>query len=379
MFQLTTKSVLRALAFFGLAGSSSLIASPMLTLSDNAAVYFVGSASVTSDSNVAYSNENESDDIIFDIQPGFELVAGSPETGADFSLVAAYGIRRYMDFDEFDAELPSVAANATFKSPKSTTKATASYIETQAENRRGIRGVVLKSAITNVGISTDYAATAKSSVAGGVSYDNTSRDTFGSDYSSLSIPVNVYYAATEKLDAGVGYRYRNTSLDGGVFGDRISHFVNVGVRGELSPKLVSDLKVGFQSTDIDGGDNFDGLALDAKLTYMASDKGSADIVLSKDVMVGFAGDVIDNFSTAVSANYLFTPGLSGSAMLVIGTDTYEGTAREDDYMVFQVGAVYSPTYFMSVEAGYVFIENDSNIEGLDFTKNSLIMSVSMRY
>lgn len=379
MFQLSHRKVLCLIVPAALCVSSLIHASPMLTLSDNAAVYFVGSASVTSDSNVAYSNTNELDDVIFDIRPGFELVAGSPDIGASFALSASYGLRRYMDFDEFDTELPAIVAEATFKSAKSTTTASASYIETQAENRRGLRGIVLKSAITNLGLQTEYSASAKTVVVGGISLNDTDREEFGSDYTDLSVPLNVYYAATEKLDVGLGYRFRDSSVDGSIFGDRTSHFLNVGLRGELSPKLVADLKVGFQTTDVDRADSVDGLAVDAKLTYSANVKSSVDIVLSKDLLVGFGGEVIDNLSVAFVGNYRFSEVFSANAMAVIGTDSYESVARDDDYSIFQVGLMYSPVYYMSVEAAYMWMDNDSNLTGLDFTKDTLMMSVNLRY
>jgi len=358
----------------------SLSASPMLTLSDNAAVYLIGSASITSDSNIGYASENELDDLIVEIRPGFELLAGNPQTGADFLLTASYGIRKYMDFDEYDSELPAIVAEGNFQSAKSETAVYASYIESQGENRRiNNPGVVLETAVARVGLNSEISPTEKSSIAAGVSYSDTNRDSNGADYSDFSVPVNYYYLATEKLDAGFGYRYRNSSVDTSSIGDRTSHFLNVGLRGELSPKMVADVKVGFQTTDIDGGDSVDGLALDGKLTFMANEKSSMDLMVSKDLAVGFGGEVIDNFVTAVSGNYKFTEAFTGSAMLSFGSDSFESSDREDDYTVFQIGASYTPVYYMSIEAAYMMLDNDSNTGSLDFSKNTMKLMVNVRY
>lgn len=352
----------------------------MLTVGENAAVYFLGSASITSDSNVGYASENELDDLIVEIRPGFEFVAGNPEVGADFSLTASYGVRRYMDFDEFDAELPSIAAKANFQSAKSKTTVMASYVESQAENRRfNVSGLVLKTAIARVGLESEITMTPKSSVVAGVSLSDTDHERIGTDYSDLTVPLNYYYKATEKLDAGFGYRYRNSSLDTSSIGDRTSHFFNFGLRGELTPKMVADVKVGFQTTDIDGGGNVDGLALDGKLTFIANEKTSIDLAVSNDLIVGFRGEVIENFVTAVSGNYKFTNNFSGNAMLSIGRDSFERTEREDDYTVFQIGASYIPVYYLSIEAAYMMLDNDSNTGVLDFSKNTMKLMVNVRY
>jgi len=93
------------------------------------------------------------------------------------------------------------------------------------ENRRaGAPGQILKTAVVNAGIRTDYAATAKTSVVGGLSYSDTDRKDLGSDYTDFNVPVNLYYGATEKLDVGVGYRYRKSTVKDTSLGDRISHY-----------------------------------------------------------------------------------------------------------------------------------------------------------
>ena len=380
MFQLSYPNIVRSLAALTALPTVSLMASPMLTLSDNSAVYFVGSASITSDSNIGYASEDELDDLILEIRPGFEWVAGNPEVGADFTLSASYGLRRYMDNDEFNSELPAVVAEANFQSAKSKTTLSASYVESMAESRRyNVPGLILKTTVANVGVSSDFRPTEKSSVVAGVSYSDTSHDNLGTDFSNISVPVNYYYRATEKLDAGFGYRYKGTSIDSVSTGDLTSHFFNVGLKGELSPKMVADVKVGFQTTDIDGGDSVDGLALEGSLTFVASEKASIDLSVSKDLAVGFSGEVIDNFTAAISGNYQFSDAFFGNASLAMGKDDFKSSDREDDYTVFQVGLSYIPVYYMSIEAAYMLMDNDSSGGVLDFTKNTFKLMVNVRY
>jgi len=143
--------------------------------------------------------------------------------------------------------------------------------------------------------------------------------------------------------------------------------------------LVADVKVGFQTTDFDNAATVDGLGVDAILTYTADEKFSTDLIFSKDLIVGFNGEAIDNTSTALTANYRFSPVLTGNAMLLYGIDAYESSPREDDYTIFQIGASFVPAYFMSVDVAYMFLENDSNDAALDFKKNTLTLSLIFRY
>jgi hypothetical protein len=373
---------LASLAFL-LLGNWSLHSSPLITVSDHSAIYFNGSASVTSDSNILFDETNEIDDIVIQVRPGFEWVYGNAVSGVQLIVLADYALRRYADNDRFDADYPSIRMTGEFLSPKSRSTLNASYIETQANSRfSGPAGTLLETKISSAGIKTDYRATAKSAVAAGVSFVDEDKKTAGSDYSTLVVPLNVYYAATEKLDVGIGYRYRSSSVDRDVvisLGDRTSHFINLAFRGELTPKLVADLKLGYQVTDVKGSNDFSGLSVDALFSYAPNEKSSMSLTLSKDYLVGFQGEVIDNLSASLLFDYSFDPQLVGSVMLMFANDEFKNNPREQDFSYVKFGLTYRPSQFVSITGDYIFQKNDANIPGLSFDGNIFSLSVGVRY
>ena len=231
--KLKTKLITLAVAF----SATASFGSPLVTLSENSAIYFNGSAKVSHDSNIAFNDENELDDFIYEVTPGFEWVTGNPDTGAEFTLTAGYGIRRYADNDQFDTEIPSVIALGQFQTPKSTSSLEASYVESQTNSRLVAgTGELLETETTTLGAKTEYEISARTAIAAGLRYEDVQR-VLGSDYTHFSVPVNVYYSMSEKVDAGIGYRYRTSSIDDSDIGDRDAHFVNFGLRGEFTEKL----------------------------------------------------------------------------------------------------------------------------------------------
>lgn len=370
--------------------SVSLLASPLVTLSDNAAIYFDGSASISSDSNIALDSSNEIDDIIYEFDPGFKWVYGSSDTGAELTLNANYTIKRYGDRNEFDTELASVALSGQFQSAKSVTKVNAGYVENQTNTRdANTAGILLESAITSAGFNTDYEASLKTSVVAGISYTRTDQKTndgfggtLGVDRSQLLVPVNIYYAATEKLDVGLGYRYRNSSVDVNSFvglGDRSSHFFNVALRGELSPKIIADMKFGFQTTDIEGQEKFDGFSADASLTYLPDAKTTLSFLYSRDYEIGFLGEAKETSMITGILEYVFNEQFSGNAVVFLASDDYKNLVLEQDYVTTILSLTYNPSQYLSVEGSYIYSNNDTTVEGSDFTGNIYKLGVNVRY
>ena len=85
--------------------SGLLQASPLISIGDNAEVYFDGSSTARWTSNVFLSDENEEEDFLYILSPGFEFNIGNDASNADFTVLTRYDIVRYHDLTDLDVEL----------------------------------------------------------------------------------------------------------------------------------------------------------------------------------------------------------------------------------------------------------------------------------
>lgn len=70
----------------------SLNASPLVSIGDNADLFFNGSSSVRWTSNLFRDEVNETSDVIFTVTPGLELNVGRGMANADFSILTSYDL-----------------------------------------------------------------------------------------------------------------------------------------------------------------------------------------------------------------------------------------------------------------------------------------------
>jgi hypothetical protein len=357
-------------------------ASPLIPIGDKAAIYFNGNVSVTSDSNVLLDESGGIDDLIVQLRPGLEWAYGNAESGTQLNLKADYAMRRFVDHDEFNSDYPSIAFTSELLSAKSKSYLNASYLENQTNSRFSVAsGRLIESKDSVLALGTDYRASLKSAFVGSVEYRNEEKN-LGADTQTLTLPFNLYYAATEKLDLGLGYRFRDSSVSqvfGRVFGDRQSHFLNLALRGELSPKVVANLKFGYQNTEVSGATDFDGLSFDSQLSYIPNAKTSLSMAFRKDFMVGFQGEVVDNTTSSLTLDYSANAQWSVSGTLSYATDDYQLDLREQEFYYAKAAVIYDPSQYLTVRADAVFQKNDSNQAQQSFDATILTLSLAVRY
>ena len=102
------------------------------------------------------------------------------------------------------------------------------------------------------------------------------------DSDSWSVPVDYYYAVTPKVDLSVGDRFTRDLQDNGV-GNSSDQFVNVGARGEFTPKLSGQVRVGVDMLKPDhAGTNTSQPGLGMSLTYLASPRTTISLSADND-------------------------------------------------------------------------------------------------
>lgn len=359
-------------------GASVATAVPSLSIGSGSEIYLTGSATVRYDDNVGLAETNAESDSIFVLTPGISLeYSEGPSKGG---LVLAEQFIRYADATNYNSDLFSAVGNFRHDGPKTEFVAAASYREL-SQNSVRIRSADQKEerSLTALNLAAISSLTAKTRLGVGADYQETDYENAGFiDSAVWSVPVDLYLARTEKTDLSVGYRYRQNSLSGSAR-DSTDHFLNVGVRGEYTPKLGGQLRVGFNRRNIDGSQSEDQLGVGASATYVASAKSTIELNVSNDFSNSATGDSQRSLVISATGRFDLSPDLTASLALSYDSSKYLTSGRRDDFWVAEASVQYALGEHWAMQGEYVYRQNDSNAGGLSFENNLLSFGVSCRY
>ena len=244
------KTSIRLIAL-SLAAASFAYSAPFLAVGDGAELFLTGALGVRSDNNI-YMATTKVDDIIFDINPGVDFVFGKGSVNqGHLSMVG--NISRYSQNSGNDTELAAINFSSNYDDGKSKVAVTAGYNELN-QNTVDIRtgNNLNRRDVTNLGLKGETSVSAKSKVGGEIKYNNTAyKLAANKDLETVEVPVNYYYAVTPKVDLSMGFKYRNTAVTNGI--DSKDYFYRVGARGEFSPMVTGEVKLGYGQRDLQVG------------------------------------------------------------------------------------------------------------------------------
>ena len=387
-----------------LAPITSASASPLVSIGDNADLFFNGSSSLRWTSNLFQDEDDEEEELVWTVSPGLELNFGRGLSNADFSIITRYDILKYEDNDELDTELFHIKAVGTYQTGRWDADAQVSFDEKQAPSQ-DIEAVLVESEETKAHLTGEYRFSPKFSFGSGVRYkqlEYTSFEDSFADYDHWGIPADVYYELTPKVDLSVGYEYGSRDVDsftrsnGDVVGsyETDTHFFNVGTRGELLPKVTGFFKVGYRLRDSENSvDTVSGVArakerdgsqgtmgIDADFTWAATPKLTNRLNLHRGFDVASEGDATTTTRIDVSSDYAISPLWSARPSFGYSRREYEdGNGRDDDQYYLGLNGNYSPNRYWRFSLGYRYSENDSNRDRSSYEDHSVSFLASLRY
>lgn len=386
-------------------------AAALVMIGDQANLYFNGSTTARWNDNVFLTPDDEESDVLFIFSPGLELNVGTREN-ANVNLFYRHDFHVYQDNGDLDDDYANLFLETFWGQPRLDLRFDASYQQdaqvAQDLRHLGIPEQLIERDYTRANLRGEYEISELTSIASGINYVKTDYESRGfTDRDTISVPVNAYYAITPMVDLSLGYRYRHTDndtrenweadpnnqgqirLDGNPVEvpDYTDHYLNVGARGELAPKLIGEARVGYQQRDIDqrGVGDEDGISVGVDFSHFTTPKTTLLLGGFRDFEVGGRGSSITATGGSLGVRHAFSHLLSGQAgvnYLQREWDTAPTAleaGREDDTLDFNVGVTYSPNLYVDLSAGYIFRTNDSNIDGLDFDNNIVSLSAALRY
>ena len=357
---------------------------PLVTIGDIGTISFTGNSTIKWDSNIFRQEFREVSDTVLVFSPGFSAVLGRNATDLDIGLSTSYDINKYQDNDELDSELLSLRANAAYRTSRLALSANASYVETKSNNELANReGTLLERELSALGINGEYTLSPKFSVKAGINWDEIAYvGDYAASYSDreyLKLPVDVYYELTPKMDLSVGYVHKQIDVES-AGRDATSNEFNVGLRGELLPKLVGYFKVGYNQYENDNSSrDTTSMSLDSGLTWSVSAKLTHRISLYQDFDASATGNGTEETKLDWVTSYALNNKISLTGRAGYKIRDYLASSREDDLLTLGLNGIYRLNSYWNLNAGYVFSNNDSNQVGSSYDDNIITFAAALTY
>lgn len=360
----------------------------MVSIGNNADVFFAGSSSLRWTSNVFRDEEDEVSDLLWVLSPGFELNVGRGLANTDLSIITRYDLIRYQDEGQLDTELLHIKALGSYKGSRMDLNGSVSFDETKTST--GDANVVqdlIEFDTFTAHLKGEYRLSPKFSLGAGVTYkevEYTTYETIFSDRETTTLPFDLFYELTPKVDLSIGYTHSTTDVKSTFLRpayDQEGHFFNIGARGDLLPKLNGLLKVGYRTRNDSrsGVDDSGMLGLDADLTWSATPKLTGALRLSRDFGVSGEGQSTERTTVNTGLNYSLNQNFVASANAGLTLRDYSDSSREDQQYDLGLRLSYLPNQYWQFSTGYTYSENDSDSATSSYTNHMWDLSASLRY
>ena len=367
-------------------GPFAAAVSASLSLAPDTTLVFTAAGTLRYDDNIFLAPDHRESDTIFVVMPGAELSYGAGDTKA--GIVARDQFVRYADHSTLDSDLPFLSGDCAYEGPRSRLAVKAAYQEFD-QSSLTIRNAeqAIHRNLTTANLDGSWEMSPKTRFGAGIDYvrNDYPHDLAYATYDSrdLSFPLDVYYQYDEKVDLSLGYRYRRANIDGGLTNSK-DHFFNLGAKGDFTPKLGGQVRVGINQRNFDRGGSESQLGLGASLTYVYSPKLSFQADVSNDFSSSALGASVKVFSVRTATRLELSSQWNAEVGLSFDSTRY-GIApsatlkgRRDDFTVADFTLRYAVTQKILLQGTYVLRTNASN-RGLDFTNNLLSAGASFRF
>jgi len=383
---MTTQS---RLALLSALAATPAFAAPFLAIGDNAELFLTLRSETRYEDNLTFASGGRDtptiQDTIFDFAPGLELNFGKSSLTKG-SIAYSQRFTTYTDHSDLNEVLADLFAKSTYEGSKLRLDLNFSFNE-QFQNNRDLAGTgasLIRSDVYTVGGNAEVSITQKSKVGVGVQYDSTQYIGIADgllDRETYVVPVNYYFAVQPKLDLSLGVQYRGTQVNISN-NDSMDVYVNVGARGEFTPKLLGSFSVGFNSRSGEAANSdSDGIGLKAALTYVYTQKTQFTLDASNDFSTGASGGRQEKASLSLGARSKIAEEFSTFASLGLEQTSFQGSDRDDTFISARLGVSYTFNKYLTFDGSYSHFNNASAGKNgsADFDANIVSIAANIRY
>jgi hypothetical protein len=344
------------------------------------------------ESNIFQVPSGSQDDVVFKTIPGFvlELPLGRHKIDLGFRTE----ILRYVDLENQDTEHYFVLGNVLLDFPGGLKfKLKEDFARTSDPPGTELTGRI-KSSTNVLSPSVEYGFTQRYAIGldyvwAHVRFDDVVNQL---DRDEHTVGLTGFYRVQPKTDLLVNFSYGIKDFERASNRDVSRYIGAVGVRGEITSRLVSTFRVGYEVRDPDHGDigAYSGIVIGGDFVYTPTDRTRITLVTERAVQESvFATNVafLANLVT-LSAEHFLTPKLLLTGRLFGGNGDYFEKARKvngsfdwrnDWIYAFSVGVEYQIQKWLGVSADYTHSRRDSNFDNFDFKDDLVGAKVTLSF
>ena len=333
------------------------------------------------ESNIFQVPSGSEDDVIFKTVPGFVLELPMGRHRLDLGFRAE--ILRYLDLTSQDTEHYFVLGNLLLDFPGGLkARLREDFARTSDPPGTELTGRI-ESTTNILSPSVEYSVSPRLAV--GVDYvwttvsfdDETGVEQL--DRNEHTVGLTGFYRIQPKTDLLVNFSYGTKNFDTANRRDVDRYIGAVGVRGEITSRLTSSLRIGYEVREPERGDvgAYRGFVAAGDIVYRPTERTRITLVTERSVQESvFATNFayLANLLT-LSAEHFLTPKLLLTGRLFGGFSEYFEKApkrngrldwREDWVGAFSIGVEYQIQKWLAVSADYTYSRRDSNFDNFDF-------------
>ncbi len=355
------------------------LAEPLLSFGPDVPLFLTASVSVRHDDNVLLSPTDKISDTIYLFAPGVDFHYSGGEGSAGISFSEQFS--RYSQNRSLDDQLANLAANIGYHGANSSFNANGSYQQVDQTTTTATNlDQTVKQTIEAVSLGAEVGLTAKTRVGVTPSFSRTEFPEVGfTDSDVWTVPVDVYFGMTPKTDLSVGYAYSKTKTQDDS-GDANSSFINVGARGQFSPKLSGQVRVGVSKLKPKVGPATSQLGVESSLNYAYSPRTTFSLYANNGFAPSAAGNQTEVFSTGLSGNFELSQIWSLSVSAGTSSTKYlTAPPRTDHFWNGSVALNYIVSSNLNLQASYLYRKNASTLEPLTFDDNLTTLTAACRF
>ena len=197
------------------------------------------------------------------------------------------------------------------------------------------------------------------------------------DRSVTTIPLRYYWEATPKVDLSLGGSYRRTDTDLSVSSSD-DLLLNIGARGDFTPKLKGFVRVGMVDRSLDSGSDRIAFNMSSNLSYLYSEKTSLNFGIGNDFGNSGIGENQENFDMFLGFRSEVAADLAIRGRLSYRSIDYFSRGA-DEYIEGTLGAEYIVNEYFQIHGMYNYKTNDGDLPTGDFDNNIFSITAKLRY